>query len=105
MGRQAPGGQNVIDGLLRYKKQRPGAKILGSTDGIWGLINSEDLLEITEDNYAPYRNLGGYDFLGNGVTNSIKDLEGRSEIAEACYRRKLDGLVIVGGVTTMTYAA
>jgi 6-phosphofructokinase len=78
MGRQAPGGQNVIDGLLRYKKQRPGAKILGSTDGIWGLINSKDLLEITEDNYAPYRNLGGYDFLGNGVTNSIKDLEGRS---------------------------
>jgi len=67
MGRQAPGGQNVVDGLLRYNKQRGSSnELCGAMDGISGLL-SNNIVKITEEDYAPYRNLGGYDFLGNGT--------------------------------------
>jgi 6-phosphofructokinase len=54
-GRQTPGGQNVIDGLLTALKTRPGSKLYGFLEGSVGLVENK-VLEITEANFALYRN-------------------------------------------------
>ena len=63
MGHAAPGGNNVIDGLLKYANHNRRTSLIGYINGIKGVEN-DNILDITEDSYAPYRNLGGYDYLG-----------------------------------------
>jgi 6-phosphofructokinase len=43
-------------------------------NGAEGLVNNQ-FLEITESDYASYRNLGGYDFLGNGVDTRLSSVK------------------------------
>ena len=62
-GNAAPGGNNIIDGLLKFQQQRKGLDIFGYMDGADGITN-EQMIKITEESFAPYRNLGGYDYLG-----------------------------------------
>ena len=38
MGRQAPGGNNVVDGLLRYQEQRKNVELIGFINGVDGLL-------------------------------------------------------------------
>ena len=66
MGRQAPGGNNVIDGLLRYKAQRQNVGLYGFINGVAGLLN-QDFEIITRENFKNYVNLGGYDYIGRGA--------------------------------------
>lgn len=107
-GHQAPGGQNVIDGLLRYKagsSQQSGAfvkHIVGFMNGNNGLV-SGDHVEITDEWYGPYRNLGGYSFLGTGNERLSEDDVAKAAVT--CANLNLDGLVIVGDHDTMTDAA
>jgi 6-phosphofructokinase len=70
LGNTAPGGNNIFDGLLRYKTQHKGTSFYGYVNGIDG-VNDDNLRKINEASYAPYRNLGGYDYLGRSA-NSIK---------------------------------
>jgi 6-phosphofructokinase len=63
LGRAAPGTQNVIDGLLRYRKARTNIKLIGFRNGRDGFL-SKDWFEIKEENYKNFRNLGGLEFLG-----------------------------------------
>lgn len=63
LGNSAPGGNNVVDGLLRYQLQKRHTSIYGYVKGLRGL-EEDNLQVITEEDYAPYRNLGGYDYLG-----------------------------------------
>lgn len=64
LGSAAPGTNNVVDGLLRYQSQQKGTTLVGFINGYDGVV-SDNLLTITEESYAPYRNLGGSDYLGN----------------------------------------
>ena len=63
LGQQSPGGNNVIDGLLRFQKARKNVKLFGFINGLAGLMD-EHVVEIDEESFKPFRNLGGYDYLG-----------------------------------------
>jgi|LauGreDrversion4_2_1035121.scaffolds.fasta_scaffold1489160_1 6-phosphofructokinase len=62
LGSAAPGGNNIIDGLLQYQLKHKNAQIVGFVKGVEG-VYSESLLSITEESFAAYRNTGGYDYL------------------------------------------
>jgi hypothetical protein len=63
LGNAAPGGNNIIDGLLKYQMFKKNTALVGYVNGVTGLI-ADNLVAITEESFASYRNLGGYDFLG-----------------------------------------
>ncbi|KVI07575.1 Phosphofructokinase domain-containing protein [Cynara cardunculus var. scolymus] len=84
-GRQSPGGHNVV---------------WGGSDGLF----AQKTLEITDDVLATYKNQGGYDLLGR-TKDQIRTTEQVNSAMAACKALKLDGLVIVGGVTSNTDAA
>ena len=62
-GNAAPGGNNVIDGLLKFQQQKKGLELCGYMNGVDG-IQTESIIKISEESFAPYRNMGGYDYLG-----------------------------------------
>ena len=65
MGRQAPGGNNIIDGLLRFQQQRGNVELIGFINGVEGLM-AEKYEVMTRETFACYNNLGGYDYIGRG---------------------------------------
>ena len=58
MGRQAPGGQNVIDGLLRYQAQRNDIELIGFINGVTGLLGN-DYEVMSQGTFKNHVNLGG----------------------------------------------
>lgn len=103
LGKPAPGAQNVIDGLLKYQSQRPHCKILGVVDGVDGLLQDK-IIEITEENFSTYRNLGGIDFLRRS-RDSLRTEAELKKLHEVCQEHNLTGLVMVGATHTMTDCA
>lgn len=65
MGRQTPGGQNVIDGLIRFQTQRKNVELVGFINGVKGLF-ANDTETISWDTYKNFVNLGGYEYIGRG---------------------------------------
>lgn len=65
LGRQAPGANNVVDGLLRFKAQRKNVELIGFINGVEGLHIAE-YVEMTKESFALYVNLGGIDYIGRG---------------------------------------
>ncbi|XP_038717037.1 pyrophosphate--fructose 6-phosphate 1-phosphotransferase subunit alpha [Tripterygium wilfordii] len=103
-GRQSPGGHNVIWGLHdALKIHNPNSTLLGFLGGSEGLF-VQKTLEITDDVLATYKNQGGYDLLGR-TKDQIRTTEQVNAALTACNNLKLDGLVIIGGVTSNTDAA
>ncbi|KAK9063992.1 hypothetical protein SSX86_017864 [Deinandra increscens subsp. villosa] len=103
-GRQSPGGHNVVWGLHEALKiHNPKSTLIGFLGGSEGLF-AQKTLEITDDILATYRNQGGYDLLGR-TKDQIRTQEQVNAAMVACKALKLDGLVIVGGVTSNTDAA
>ncbi|GMN34667.1 hypothetical protein TIFTF001_004811 [Ficus carica] len=103
-GRQSPGGHNVIWGLHNALKiHNPKSTLLGFLGGSEGLF-AQKTLEITDDIFATYKNQGGYDLLGR-TKDQIRTTEQINSALTACKALKLDGLVIIGGVTSNTDAA
>lgn len=104
MGRQAPGVNNVVDGLLRFKAQKNcKIELLGFINGVDGLLK-EDFEYMTRDTYQHYNNLGGIDYIGRGFDELRSDFQ-KQKAAEVCTKLGLDGLVMVGATTCMTDAA
>jgi len=105
-GRQAPGGNNVINGLLEFKKTMEShnqkVKLIGFLYGTLGMFEGK-FIEITEEKFKLYKNQGGYDFLGRSVDSvrSHKDLDSTKNV---CIKENLDGLVLVGASHTLTDA-
>ncbi|MGQ9807497.1 MAG: diphosphate--fructose-6-phosphate 1-phosphotransferase [Armatimonadota bacterium] len=103
-GGPAPGGHNVVAGLLdALKKANPASRLIGFLDGPIGVIKNR-YIELTPEAVEPYRNTGGFDLLGSG-----RDKIEKPEEMEAC-RRNLSGLgahglVIIGGDDSNTNAA
>ncbi|KAG5390667.1 hypothetical protein IGI04_032208 [Brassica rapa subsp. trilocularis] len=103
-GRQAPGGHNVIWGLYEaLKVHNAKSTLLGFLGGSEGLF-AQKTLEITDDILQTYKNQGGYDLLGR-TKDQIRTTEQVNAALKACIDLKLDGLVIIGGVTSNTDAA
>ncbi|KAK2399762.1 pyrophosphate--fructose 6-phosphate 1-phosphotransferase subunit beta [Trifolium repens] len=103
-GRQSPGGHNVIWGLhSALKIHNPNNVLLGFLGGSDGLF-AQKTLEITDDILSTYKNQGGYDLLGR-TKDQIRTTEQVNAALATCNDLKLDGLVIIGGVTSNTDAA
>ncbi|PIA56960.1 hypothetical protein AQUCO_00700964v1 [Aquilegia coerulea] len=103
-GRQSPGGHNVVWGIHNaLKLHNSNNVLLGFLGGSEGLF-AQKTLEITDDVLASYKNQGGYDLLGR-TKDQIKTTEQVNAALATCKALKLDGLVIIGGVTSNTDAA
>ncbi|CAG7904785.1 hypothetical protein IGI04_028959 [Brassica rapa subsp. trilocularis] len=103
-GRQAPGGHNVIWGLYEaLKVHNAKSALLGFLGGSEGLF-AQKTVEITDEVLQTYKNQGGFDLLGR-TKDQIRTTEQVNAALKACTDLKLDGLVIVGGVTSNTDAA
>jgi len=103
LGRQAPGGHNVIDGLLTAVASLEGSKIIGFKDGSAGLVKN-DFLEITPEVFKYFRNQGGFDLLGRSI-DSVRTAEELEATKSACATHNLHGLVLIGATHTLTDAA
>ncbi|CAL0327957.1 unnamed protein product [Lupinus luteus] len=103
-GRQSPGGHNVIWGLHNALKiNSPHSVLLGFLGGSEGLF-AQKTLEITDEILSTYKNQGGCDLLGR-TKDQIRTEEQANAALAASNNLKLDGLVIIGGVTSNTDAA
>ena len=102
MGRQAPGGMNVIDGLLRFQAQRENVELIGFINGVAGLM-SNDYEIMTIENFKNYKNLGGYDYIGRGA-DELRTQEQKEKTLQVATTLNLTGLVIVGATHAMTDA-
>ena len=103
-GGQAPGGHNVIAGLLdSLKKYNPRSSLLGFLGGASGILQN-NAINITSEIVAEYRNTGGFDMIGSG-REKIESKEQFDLTIQTCRNRKLDAIVIIGGDDSNTNAA
>ncbi|AAF39323.1 diphosphate--fructose-6-phosphate 1-phosphotransferase [Chlamydia muridarum str. Nigg] len=103
-GGPAPGGHNVILGLLHsIKKLHPHSKLLGFIRNGHGLLNN-NTVEITEEFMKEFRNSGGFNCIGTGRTNIITE-ENKARCLQTANQLDLDGLVIIGGDGSNTATA
>jgi pyrophosphate--fructose-6-phosphate 1-phosphotransferase len=103
-GGQAPGGHNVIAGLLDgIKRGNKNSKLYGFLGGHAGLINGK-YIEITRQLAKAYRNTGGFDIIGSG-RDKIETPQQTLAAVEITKKLNLDALVVVGGDDSNTNAA
>ncbi len=103
-GGQAPGGHNVIAGILdAMKGANSDSKLLGFLGGPSGILD-DDYIELTLSYVDGYRNTGGFDIIGSGRTKIESD-EQFARALEVCRNRELDALVVIGGDDSNTNAA
>ena len=100
LGRQAPGANNVVDGLLRFQAQRKNVELIGFINGVEGLYK-EDFVEMTKESFSLYVNLGGIDYIGRG-TDQLRTDQEKKRAAEVCQKLGLSGIVMVGATHTLT---
>lgn len=103
-GGQAPGGHNVIYGLLEgIMKIHSDSSLIGFLEGPSGILKGE-WTDLTREKVAPFHNEGGFDLIGSGRTK-IETPEQLEQAAKTVQNLKLDGLVIIGGDDSNTNAA
>jgi len=103
-GGQAPGGHNVIAGLIdALKKGNEESKLFGFLGGPSGIINNKTI-ELSKGFVDQYRNTGGFDMIGSGRTK-IETEEQFEKALATCKENELDALVIIGGDDSNTNAA
>ncbi len=103
LGRQAPGANNVVDGLLRFQAKRSNVSLVGFINGVEGLL-AENFQQLEQDDFKHYRNLGGIDYIGRGK-DELRSSEDKLRAAEVCKKLGLTGLVMVGATHTLTDGA
>jgi diphosphate-dependent phosphofructokinase len=103
-GGQAPGGHNVIAGLYDALQELSSDSVLYGFRGGPGGILKEDIVEITSEMVAEYRNSGGFDMIGSGRTK-IESPDQFAKTLSVVQAQKLDALVIIGGDDSNTNAA
>lgn len=102
-GGQAPGGHNVIAGLLDgLKKANAKNKLYGFLGGPSGILENK-FKEITPKLMEGYRNTGGFDMIQSGRTK-IETSEQLATALANLKKNKFDALVIVGGDDSNTNA-
>lgn len=102
-GGQAPGGHNVIAGLLDgFKKANSRNKLFGFLGGPSGVIECK-FIEITPALMDKFRNTGGFDLIQSGRTK-IENDEQLSKAKENIVKNKISAFVVVGGDDSNTNA-
>lgn len=103
-GGQAPGGHNVIFGLLEgLKSANKKNKLVGFLGGPSGILDNKTM-EITDKIIANYKNTGGFDMIQSGRTK-IETPEQFVKAKETILKNKMDALVFIGGDDSNTNAA
>lgn len=105
-GGPAPGGHNVIWGLLDGLRALCGsatARLTGFRGGPGGIVHDK-AVDLSAEVLADFRNTGGFDVIGTGRTKleSEGDFERCRTVLEA---RRIDVLVVIGGDDSNTNAA
>ena len=98
-GRQAPGGNNIVDGLLKFCQDN-NSELIGFYGGTVGLFSGNHII-INDENFEYFKNLGGYTFLGRS-NDKIRDPSELEKTKNTCLKLKLDGLVLIGASHTLT---
>ncbi len=102
-GGQAPGGHNVIAGILDgLKKANPANKLIGFLGGPSGILENK-FIEITPALMAHYRNTGGFDLIQSGRTKIETD-EQLEQAKNNILKNKIDTLIVIGGDDSNTNA-
>ena len=102
-GGQAPGGHNVIGGLLDgLKKANAKNKLFGFLGGPSGIVDNK-FVEITPALMKDFRNTGGFDLIQSGRTK-IETAEQLAAAKNNLIKNKMDALVVVGGDDSNTNA-
>ena len=102
-GGQAPGGHNVIAGLLDgFKKANSRNKLFGFLGGPSGVIDCK-FIEITPALMDKFRNTGGFDLIQSGRTKIETD-EQLGKAKENIVKNKISAFVVVGGDDSNTNA-
>ena len=103
-GGQAPGGHNVIFGLLEgLKNANKQNKLFGFLGGPSGILDNKTI-EITDKFIGLYKNTGGFDLIQSGRTK-IETPEQFAQAKNNMLKNKMDALVFVGGDDSNTNAA
>ncbi|MFP4010409.1 MAG: diphosphate--fructose-6-phosphate 1-phosphotransferase [Spirochaetaceae bacterium] len=103
-GGQAPGGHNVIAGLLdALMSANSKSRLLGFLGGPSGILE-DNMIELTPKFVDQYRNTGGFDMIGSGRTKIETDEQFETAL-EVCRKHELDALVVIGGDDSNTNAA
>lgn len=103
-GGQAPGGHNVIAGILDgITAANPRSTLYGFLGGPSGVI-SGDVKKLTASYVKPYRNTGGFDIIGSGRTK-LETEEQFQKTLETLNKLDITALVIIGGDDSNTNAA
>lgn len=63
----------------------------------------ENIVEINEESFKPFRNLGGYDYLGRSH-DYLRTLTEQKQAAKVCKERGYGGLVMIGATHTLSDA-
>jgi pyrophosphate--fructose-6-phosphate 1-phosphotransferase len=103
-GGQAPGGHNVVWGLLDgLKRLNPASQLIGYLGGPSGILKNQTH-DITPGFMESYRNTGGFDMIGSGRTKleTAEDFETCRKVLQAA---GVQVLVVVGGDDSNTNAA
>lgn len=102
-GGQAPGGHNVIGGLLDgLKKANPKNRLFGFLGGPSGVIDNK-FKEITPELMKEYRNTGGFDLIQSGRTK-IETPEQLAKAKETMLKNNFDAFIVIGGDDSNTNA-
>jgi pyrophosphate--fructose-6-phosphate 1-phosphotransferase len=102
-GGQAPGGHNVIAGILDgLKAANPKNKLIGFLGGPSGVVDNK-WKEITPALMAGYRNTGGFDFIQSGRTK-IETPEQLEKAKQTMLKNKVDAFAVIGGDDSNTNA-
>lgn len=102
LGNPAPGCNNIIDGLLKFQMQCKGVNLVGFLNGVDGILNN-NVFTIDEESFAPYRNLGGTDYLGRSSERMLPDIF--DQVATCMSANGITGLVIIGATHGVTDGA
>lgn len=101
-GQQSPGAKNVVIGIYERLNMIHGSKLIGFK-GITGLLENNHI-EISREDLKLHINQGGFEMLGRTAETKpiIRTAEGMNKVMKTCVDMKLDGLVMIGGQTTLT---
>lgn len=103
-GGPAPGGHNVILGLLHaIKNINNQSQLLGFINNGSGLLNNHTV-PINESFMEPFKHTGGFHCIGTGRTNLITE-ENKAASLRIVNQLGLDSLVIIGGDGSNTTTA
>ncbi len=103
-GGPAPGGHNVLYGMIQALKKIDTRSVLyGFLEGPSGIIEGR-YRKLSFSLLQRYVNQGGFDVIGSGRTK-IEELKQFKKVAKQMKKLSLQGLVIIGGDDSNTNAA